>query len=107
MSNSIFLTVSTNEYGELYVHDQDGRMVDGVFAITTSVDIETLRTAEVKFYCKNSTGEKKMDDTRLVFEDWAVATDLDITCYIDNGEVGDYRDVVTQTAWLAYQEAKK
>ena len=57
MSNRyVFLTVSTKENGELYVHDQDGRIVDGVFAISTSVDTETPRTAGIKFYCKNKDG---------------------------------------------------
>lgn len=52
----VFLTVSTEENGELYVHDQDGRIVEGVFAISTSVDAETPRTAGIKFYCKNGDG---------------------------------------------------
>lgn len=57
MSNRyVFLTVSTKENGELYVHDQDGRVVEGVFAISTSVDTKTLRIAEIKFYCKNGDG---------------------------------------------------
>ena len=54
MSNRyVFLTVSTTDTGELYVHDQDGRIVEGITAISTSVDIETPRMAEIKFYCKD------------------------------------------------------
>lgn len=41
---------------------------------------------------------------RTEFEEFAISTDLDTSQYIDNGEVGDYCDVVTQVAWLAWQK---
>lgn len=48
-----------------------------------------------------------MNEMRLSFEEWAVITDLDTSYYVDNEEIGDYCDVVTQVAWLAWQAAKK
>ena len=52
----VFLTVSTKENGGIFVHDQDGRVVDGVVEIETSVDLETPRMAKISFYCKDSDG---------------------------------------------------
>lgn len=38
------------------------------------------------------------------FEEFAIETDLDTSHYVDNGEIGDYCDVITQVAWLSWQK---
>lgn len=47
-----------------------------------------------------------MEKMREEFEAWAIEKDLDTSHYIDNGEMGDYCDVVTQYAWLGWKASR-
>ncbi|MGL4354098.1 MAG: hypothetical protein ACRCVV_14665 [Shewanella sp.] len=47
-----------------------------------------------------------MEKMREEFESWAVTADLDTSHYIDNGEMGDYCDVVAQYAWMGWKASR-